>query len=68
MSGLDFWATDDATDRVLPLFDAWSTSFLLYEWMKEITREEIIHAIRSAHAADGPDGCRHDGSAAEFAS
>ena len=45
MKGLDFWATDAWTDSMLPIFDDWSTSFLLSEWWNELIREEIMLLI-----------------------
>jgi len=45
MKGLDFWATDAWTDGVLPIFDEWSTTFLLQEWTREVMRDEIMHAM-----------------------
>ena len=42
MKGLDFWATDAHTNSVLPIFDEWSTTFLLQEWLREIMRDELI--------------------------
>jgi hypothetical protein len=48
MTGLDFWATDPWTDSKLPIFDTWSTEFMLREWSCEIMRDEITAALMAA--------------------
>jgi len=45
MKGLDFWATDACTDGSLPIFDEWSTTFMLSEWTREIMRDEVLFAL-----------------------
>ena len=44
MKGLDFWATDAWTDSGLPIFDEWSTTFLLREHQRQIMYEELMLA------------------------
>ena len=48
MKGLDFWATDASTDADLPIFDEWSSTFRLREWIREVTQEEIMQAWGSS--------------------
>ena len=45
MKGLEFWATDELTDSQLPIFDAWSSEFMLREWTREVMRDEILLAL-----------------------
>jgi hypothetical protein len=45
MRGLDFWATDAWTDGNLPIFDDWSTKFMLSEWTRELLRDELLFAL-----------------------
>jgi hypothetical protein len=45
MQGLDFWATDQHTDSVLPIFDEWSITFMLSEWTRELLRDEVYFAL-----------------------
>ena len=45
MKGLDFWATDEWTDGRSPIFDDWSTKFMLWEWQLEVYREALREAL-----------------------
>ena len=45
MKGLDYWATDDWTDERLPMWDDWSTKFMLWEWQREVYREVLREAL-----------------------
>jgi hypothetical protein len=49
MRGLDFWATDAWTNSHLPMFDDWSTKFMLQEWAIEVMRDEILQGLRGEY-------------------
>jgi hypothetical protein len=45
MSGLDFWAVDQSSEKQIPIFDEWSIRFLLMEWGRELFRNELRQAM-----------------------
>ena len=45
MKALDFWATDAWTDGELPMFDPWTSAFRMREWIREVTRDEVLLSL-----------------------
>jgi len=56
VKALDFWATDAWTDGELPSFDEWSRSFRMREWVREVTRDEVLLALGSIPTSGGVGG------------